>query len=196
MLKFVMRKIALLFLSLLILSLCYTNQFGDNFHEVKKAKFYRSRQLNPKDLSNIIQDHRIKLVLNLRGESDQEWFLKEKEATQKAGAQHESIGMSSTHLPEASTLEMILDRFHEGPYPMLVHCQGGADRSGLVSALYLIVVEKKSLDEALSQLDLRFGHIPVGARTAMNDFFELYRQSSRGQNIEEWIRKDYKRKIP
>ncbi|MFD2031462.1 tyrosine-protein phosphatase [Ancylobacter dichloromethanicus] len=43
--------------------------------------------------------------------------------------------------------------------PILIHCQAGADRSGLASALYLAAIKKNSAEaEAEAQLSIRYGH--------------------------------------
>ncbi|MEI6806838.1 MAG: tyrosine-protein phosphatase [Myxococcaceae bacterium] len=185
-----MKKI--FFIALFILGvLIYTNKIGDNFHEVSKSKFYRSALMSADNLSERIRKNHIKLVFNLIGEARADWYDDEVEATEKAGAQHESISLSATHLPEPEKLEQIFKRFEAGPYPMLIHCHGGSDRSGLVSVLYLMVVEKKPLDEALSQLSLHYGHFSVGGTKAMDDFFELYRKTNHGQDIATWSRTTY-----
>jgi protein tyrosine/serine phosphatase len=44
--------------------------------------------------------------------------------------------------------------------PLLVHCDGGADRAGLVSALFLVEIEKKPADKAARQLSVIYGHFP------------------------------------
>jgi protein tyrosine/serine phosphatase len=58
--------------------------------------------------------------------------------------------------------------------PILVHCNSGADRSGLVSALYVAAVAKMGEDAAESHLSLWYGHIPVLFRAsyAMDRTFE------------------------
>ena len=45
--------------------------------------------------------------------------------------------------------------------PVLVHCMSGADRSGLVSALYVAAVAKLGEEAAESQISFWYGHIPL-----------------------------------
>jgi protein tyrosine/serine phosphatase len=49
-----------------------------------------------------------------------------------------------------------------------MHCKSGADRVGLASALYLLLHENRSVEQAMGQLSLRFGHLR-GARTGVLD---------------------------
>jgi undecaprenyl-diphosphatase len=57
-------------------------------------------------------------------------------------------------------IETILDSLQRAPKPILIHCNGGADRTGLISALYLYTVEGKPSEVANSQLTTFYGHIP------------------------------------
>ena len=51
---------------------------GYNFHEVDAGRFYRSAQLPPTILDEVIQDYGIRTVINLRGRSPhKEWYLQE-----------------------------------------------------------------------------------------------------------------------
>ncbi|TAZ44115.1 protein tyrosine/serine phosphatase, partial [Rhizobium leguminosarum] len=45
--------------------------------------------------------------------------------------------------------------------PVLIHCNWGADRSGLASALYLAAIAKEGEAKSESQISLWFGHIPI-----------------------------------
>ena len=47
------------------------------------------------------------------------------------------------------------------PKPLLIHCQGGADRTGLASALYCYAVEKQKPQIADRQLTIWDGHMPL-----------------------------------
>ena len=56
------------------------------------------------------------------------------------------------------------------PKPVLIHCQSGADRSGLVAALYEYTIAARPLEEAQEQLSLLFGHFPyLWSRTGAMD---------------------------
>jgi protein tyrosine/serine phosphatase len=75
---------------------------------------------------------------------------------------------------------------------MLIHCKGGADRSGLASVIYRVVIEKAPFDSALNdQLSWRYGHFPVGEVRSMDDFFNLYLNNGKGKDLERWIHEDY-----
>jgi protein tyrosine/serine phosphatase len=62
----------------------------------------------------------------------------------------------------------------DAPKPLLIHCQAGADRTGLASALYLAAIAGKSEQVAEGQLSLRYGHIPYSFSRAfpMDETFE------------------------
>jgi hypothetical protein len=56
---------------------------------------------------------------------------------------------------------------------LLVHCRNGADRSGLVSAIYLAEIQGVAVDEAIGQLSLYYGHFPwlISETGAMDESF-------------------------
>ncbi len=63
----------------------------------------------------------------------------------------------------------------EVPKPLLVHCSAGADRTGLVSALYELD-RGQPPKVAVKQLSIFYGHFPwLGSRTiAMDQSFAMY----------------------
>jgi protein tyrosine/serine phosphatase len=75
----------------------------------------------------------------------------------------------------------VLDIIRNAPKPLLVHCRSGADRSGLVSALYRLVDEGASVDQADRELSLIYGHFPylTSRSKAMDDSFWAF-VSTRG----------------
>jgi protein tyrosine/serine phosphatase len=64
----------------------------------------------------------------------------------------------------------------QAPKPILIHCLGGADRSGLVSALYRFAIEGQKPDAADKELSIWYGHVPLirPKVTAMDDSFWRY----------------------
>ena len=53
---------------------------------------------------------------------------------------------------------------------MVMHCKSGADRAGLMSALYLILNQNVSVDKAKNQLSFKYLHLKH-AKTGILDAF-------------------------
>lgn len=78
--------------------------------------------------------------------------------------------------------------------PFLMHCKAGADRVGLASVLYLLMVEKQPLEQALQQLDFwRFGHVRQAKTGVLDYFFDCYRRhrDAHGTAFEDWVMQHY-----
>lgn len=157
-------------------------QFTGNVHTVERHLLYRSAQLDGDDLESLIRSRGIATVLNLRGAAPgQPWYVEELRATAAAGALHLDLGMSANRRPDERTLERLIEILHSARKPLLVHCNGGADRSGLAAALYELLDANKSPAEAAGQLSFRYGHFPwLTSRTGAMDqtFYAVVRQSS------------------
>jgi len=136
----------------------HTAEIFDNFYIVQEGAFYRSQQLSPETLEKYITAFSIKSVINLRGDKETEWLLKEKAIATKTGALFFTIGMSAVYLTPKENLMTLLTIFQEAPRPILVHCIGGADRTGEVSALWVLDQQKKDKSEARKQLSIQYGH--------------------------------------
>jgi undecaprenyl-diphosphatase len=152
-------------------------QYHGNFHTVTEGAFYRSAQLDKDELEKAVRDHGVRAILNLRGAHPGELWYDDEVAVSKAlGVAHFDYGLSAYHIVTDNQIVDILRVLHDAPKPLLVHCKSGADRTGLVSALYRFAVEGKSADEADRQLTLIYGHFPyLMSRTrAMDDSFWAY----------------------
>lgn len=163
---------------------------GGNVHAVVPNRVFRSAQLSSTALGDVLEREHIRTVINLRGG----WSGKsaEEAACASRDIKHVDVPMSALALPPPERLKRLLEVFDTSAYPILFHCQGGADRSGLVGTLYLALYEHVPLDLAEErQLTWRHGHFPVGATHAMDDFFDLYRRTGKGQQLREWILSDY-----
>lgn len=169
--------------------LCYVGVFNGNVRTVVSGAFYRSGQLKDPQLTNVLRSNRIKSVINLRGYSATDPDLVNEQRVCKAmGIRHVDLDMSASHLPAPGELRKLINDFDTLPYPMLIHCMGGSDRSGLVSTLYMNIRQRMPLDQAeSSQLTWRYGHLSFTKAHAMDDFFSLYRHTSGDLSIREWI---------
>lgn len=149
-------------------------QFVGNVHTVAPGELYRSAQLSGRQLADVINDHHIRTVINLRGENaGQSWYDDELKVSAAAGVAHVDIRMSAREQPDAVLMAELVQALRSAQKPILVHCQQGADRSGLASAVYEYVVDGKPAAEAAGQLSFFYGHFPwLGSRTvAMDEAF-------------------------
>ena len=154
-----------------------------NIHEVEPGRVYRSGQLWPSQLSSLLQEKGIRTVINLRGENPgRSWYDDEIHVTEAAGVRHVSLPMSANVEPSPELLARLIDTLGSAQQPMLIHCEAGADRSGLASALYQLINKGQSPAEADRQLSFRYGHFPwLTSRTGAMDrtFWRVVEASGR-----------------
>jgi protein tyrosine/serine phosphatase len=181
------------FAAFVLAFLWFIGAIGGNFREVDPGRFYRSAQLTGGNLRGALAAGHIKSVINLRGgkPGDRE-YDDEIAMCGTLGIQHVDVPLSAVHLPPPDKMIALLAALDRLPRPVLVHCRGGSDRSGLVSALYLNVYRAVPLDQAVSEeLTWRYGHFGFTQSGAMDRFFELYRKTAGGMSLREWIRVKY-----
>lgn len=99
---------------------------------------------------------------------------------------------------EAPTREALLaapDFFRSLRYPALFHCKSGADRAGLMSALYLIAMENVPVRVAKNQLSWRFLHFSASKTGILDAVFSAYLadQPEETKPFFDWVRDDYDR---
>jgi uncharacterized protein (TIGR01244 family) len=166
--------------------------FGGNFRTVVAGRVYRSGQLSPERLRAEISEHGIRTVLNLQGrDRGEDVHDAEGPVCESAGATYIKVPLSAGQLPTPSRVERLVKALDSAQYPLLIHCRAGADRSGLVAALYLALREGVPPAQAhRTQLTWTMGHFPFQA-AAMDRFFELYQQTSGGQDLRDWISRSY-----
>jgi protein tyrosine/serine phosphatase len=147
-----------------------------NFHTVIEGQLYRSAQPTPSQLETYVREHGIKTVINLRGEnSNADWYGAEIAATRDLGVEHIDFRMSATTEFTPQRASEIVAIMEAAPKPILIHCQGGSDRSGLVSALYSNRIAGVAAETAERQLSLYYGHVGVphlSAAYAMDESWE------------------------
>jgi len=132
----------------------------DNFFEIQKNTFYRSKQLSPQKLLFYLKKFHIKTVINLRGKNPQKkWWQQEKDICQKNGVTLHDIAMDANQFPKKQNIVTLLNLYKNAPRPILVHCNGGSDRTGEAAALWVIEQQQKRSKEALKQLTFHYGHL-------------------------------------
>jgi protein tyrosine/serine phosphatase len=152
-----------------------------NFHTVVDGSIYRSAQPSDSALQHYARTKGIRSVLNLRSlDASRDT---ERQAAEHLGLSYFRVPLSAVRMPAADELVAIKKILAEAPKPILVHSYFGADRAGLVSALYLLLIDDTSLRKAKEQLSLAYGHLdfPGNPAVAMDQTFEavasIYRSS-------------------
>jgi hypothetical protein len=185
--------ILLITVSLALGALSYVGVFNGNVRVVEPGRVYRSGQLVGPQLAGLLKSRHIRAVVNLRGHLPEDARLRnERDVCARMGIAHVDISLSAGKLPPPTELLKLLNAFDTLPHPMLIHCAGGSDRTGLACALYTNIYVGLPLDRAQSsQLTWRYGHLPFGPAHPMDDFFSLYRETGQGMPIRTWISDRY-----
>lgn len=149
--------------------------FTGNFYPVIPGKVYRCGQLSGESLEAVIRKHDIQTVVNLRGCSPSlPWYEEECRATHFLNVAQEDICFSANRLPATHELRRLVEVLDRTQYPILLHCRHGADRTGLASAVVLLLQSDVTFREARQQLSARFGHFNWGRLRYLDRFFDLY----------------------
>ncbi len=170
----------------------------DNTHELAPGKMWRTFQPSPAALK-AWKARGVKTVVNLRGDNPSGTLFLEEDACAKLGLSLVNIRVYSREAPSLDLLTRARKLFAEIEYPAIMHCKSGADRAGVMAALYLFFQEGAPLDQALDQLSFKYGHVKQG-KTGVIDFaFDRYLAFARKNNIPltdkdaliEWAQGDY-----
>ncbi len=144
-----------------------------NFHPITPGEAYRSAQLDQENLEYYIHKFNIRSVINLRGKNvGKPWYDTETTTCRRLDVRHYDIDLSSEKAPSFLDIEELLEFFKSAPYPVLIHCQGGADRSGLAAAIWKIVIDASPKAAAREQLSIRYGHMPFGPTQVLDAFLD------------------------
>ena len=119
------------------------SQHLENWHKLDED-VYRSEQPGRKGFIEI-RDRGIKTVVNLRSHHSDD---------SKAG----DLGLVLVRVPMTAAgfseadIVAALKAIQSAAKPVLIHCQRGADRAGVVSAMYRVVFQDWSMEEAIAEL--------------------------------------------
>ena len=159
-------------------------------HQISE-KTYRSNQPFPWQILDDKNKRGIKTIINLRGVRNCSSFFLEKETCKKHNIKLINFPVTSRAAPKVETILAAKKLFNEIEYPVIMHCKSGADRAGLMSALYLILHKNISVDEAKKQLSFKYLHIKHAKTGILDAFFESYLKENKNQDFLDWVKNDY-----
>ncbi|MFS8115963.1 dual specificity protein phosphatase family protein [Rhizobium jaguaris] len=152
-----------------------------NFHPVIAGELYRSSQPSAATIAELQKKYGIKTIINLRGDnSGRSWYDNEVAQAKELNINHIDFKMSANHeLPQARAAQLV-EIMRDAPKPLLIHCQAGADRTGLASALYLAAIAKTGEATAEGQMSIMYGHLPLS-------FTGAYAMDRTFEKLEPWL---------
>jgi protein tyrosine/serine phosphatase len=177
------KRVAVLLISILSVGIGWAGlylaalQLGNNFHTVVPGELYRSAQPTATLIAEYQENYSIKTIINLRGDNaGSDWYDIEVDEAKKLGIAHVDFRMSARRMMTADQFSQIIDVLQKAKKPVLIHCNSGSDRSGLVAALYVAAIAKLGEEAAENQFSFRYGHIPLSITSAyaMDRSFETF----------------------
>lgn len=153
---------------------------------------WRSNQPSPARLKRY-REMGIRTILNLRGRKEFSYYLFEHEAAQRLGLTMIDVKIYARHLAKPERYLELLDIFDRIERPFVMHCKSGADRAGLASALWMLHVEKRPVEEAMRQLSMRYIHLRSTRTGILDRLLETYAADTRERPmpIRAWIETRY-----
>ena len=128
-------------------------------------RLYRSAQPTAQDMRNL-KGKGIKTIVDLRS------FHSDRDEVGDTELGYEHIYIKAWHPEQEDIIRFLQIMINPKRTPVLVHCQHGADRTGTMCALYRIVVEGWTKEEAIREMTQGgFG------------FHEIW------ENLPEWVQK-------
>jgi len=166
-----------------------------NMHPVGTQGMWRANQPSPNRLA-WLKDHGFKTILNLRGtQPGLSYYDLEHEACDRLGLAIHDLPWGSREAPYVERIEHLIEVFDSIEYPALMHCKSGADRAGIVAAMYMLLKEKAPFEEAIDHLSFKYLHVKQGKTGMLDYFFEQYRLANEAGPIDflEWVCTRYDR---
>ena len=135
----------------------------------------------------------IKTIINLRGVRKDGGWLLENEACNEHNIKLVDFRARSRAAPEKEMIFKAKKLFNNIQYPALIHCKSGADRAGIMCALYMLIYKKQDPDIAKKQLSWKYLHIKWAKPGVLDSFVENYSIDQKKNKIKfmDWVKNKY-----
>jgi protein tyrosine/serine phosphatase len=164
-----------------------------NFYAIS-PKAYRSNHPSPGFIKQLSRKKGVKTIISMRRADKTGQYLLEKEACERFGIKLFNHAMSSRSLPDVDKILEAKTILENAEYPILIHCKSGADRAGLMSVFYELFIEKKSIEDSLNQLSMKYGHFRWAETGKLDYFFDSFLEFQKTNpdiSFLEWVTEHY-----
>jgi protein tyrosine/serine phosphatase len=167
------KKIASISLFLVSFSACgYVSYLRDPFVDIPQfvqvdQRIYRGGKPTADGLAKLV-DLGVQTVISFQGSS-------EKQAQESVRV--EALGMNYKHIPlsvyeepsDAAVMDFIETVLDPASQPVFVHCHSGRDRTGVMIAIYRVLVDEWSIKEAYKEAK-KYGFWPYKGDAVLKNF--------------------------
>ncbi len=172
--------------------------FDENLLEIVPGEIWRSAQPSGPEMDAFITRLGLRSVLNLRGErGGSAWLREERSVTAARGVELHTVRLSAKQMPPTPRLREIVRVLDTAPRPLLLHCKGGVERSGLVGAV-AVLLHDGDLAQARAQFARSKGYIQILSGSELPLVLDEYERwlSRRGEThaperFRAWVAGDY-----
>lgn len=130
--------------------------FPKRFGVVEAGKLYRSGQISPSLIANVLETHHIQVVVDLQFDDGSEAQHAEARAIKELGIEQyryplngNGTGDIKHYAAAIATIKQSLDKGE----PVLVHCSAGTQRTGGVVAIWETLVRGKPVPAAIAEME-------------------------------------------
>jgi|GEM_PF-4401295 len=162
-----------------------------NIHTVIPSQVYRAQHLSVNHLQRVIKEYQIKTVLDLAPISD---LAAEEKLAQIDHITYIYLPLKSMQVTPPVQLKKLTQILIHAKKPILIHCKSGSDRTGLASAVAL-VLHNADINTAMQQVEyIRYGitNKHSTGRVTLQPYKQWLQQqrlpSTRGQYL-LWLRR-------
>lgn len=150
----------------------------------------RTPQPDADDLRSLHERFGVKTVVNLRGENPgATWFEEERRGVEAIGARWVHLKTSGKSEPDVSLIRRFMDLVEdEANWPIVIHCQGGVHRTGLLSAFYRIQYQGWSNRQAVREMEDCYFDWTIEDRDALKRWLKRYERDPGRQVVRGPVR--------
>lgn len=161
-----------------------------NFRVVEEGVLYRSGQLSPTALDQVLHDYDIKTVVTLRTVRDKsrpfpdDW---ERDVCAARGAKHVRIVPEvwgpdeKGEVPADKVVKAFLSVMDDpANHPVLVHCFAGIHRTGHMCAVFRMDYQGWTADQVIAEMEV-YGYDPEELHEHVSNYLRAYRPRKRIQ---------------
>ncbi len=135
-------------------------RLSSNLYILDNGNLIRSAQLTESELTEAVKKYQIKTIFNLQGNRPgYEWFDNEQKVAANLNVKNYNYDFASESIPNSDRFQSFMQNLANAERPILIHCRSGSDRTGEMTAVYMMKYMGTTKEQALEQLTQKYWHL-------------------------------------